>query len=105
MYFRWLAITRRGRGSLSVMEDGMRKWLVGCAALAAFGLGAATASAEMASHSAMSSHMASSAGHMKETKTDVMMVNQCHAMSRRKMLKDAECQDYMKHHPDWMKHR
>jgi hypothetical protein len=100
----------------------MQRAMIACAALAALGLAATGASAaapasnSMASHSAMSamaphsamasmasSHMASSAGHAKETKMDVMMVNQCHAMPRKKMLKDAECQDYMKHHPDWMK--
>jgi hypothetical protein len=73
--------------------------------------GAASASAQnassssMASHSAMSSHMESSAGHTKETKMDVMMVNKCLAMPHDRMAKDAECKDYMKHHPDWMKHR
>ena len=112
----------------------MRKWMVGCAAAAAMGLGATAASAQMAasssmaSHSSMSamaphtamgsmasshmasshmasSHMASSAGHSRETKMDVMMVHNCWAMPHRKMLKDLECRDYMKHHPDWMKRR
>ncbi|HEX4095942.1 MAG TPA: hypothetical protein VHX64_04395 [Caulobacteraceae bacterium] len=55
----------------------------------------------MASHSAMMS----SAGHAKETKMDVMMVNKCLAMPHDRMVKDAECKDYMKHHPDWMKHK
>ncbi len=83
----------------------MRKWLVGCATLAAFGLGTTAASAQMASHAPMASHMASSAGHARETKMDVMMVNNCLKMPHRKMVRDAECKDYMKHHPDWMKHR
>ncbi len=84
----------------------MRNWMVGCAIAAALGLGATGASAEMAK-GPMASHsmMASSAGRAKETKMDVMMVNNCHKMSHARMMKDAECQDYMKHHPDWMKHR
>ena len=107
----------------------MRKWVVGCAVAAALGLGASAASAQMAakgsmaSHSSMSamaphsamgsmasshmasSHMASSAGHSRETKMDVMMVHNCRAMPHRKMIKDAECRDYLRHHPDWMKRR
>jgi hypothetical protein len=69
--------------------------------------GAASASAQMASSGSMASHsaMMSSAGHAKETKMDVMMVNKCLAMPHDRMVKDAECKDYMKHHPDWMKHK
>jgi hypothetical protein len=91
----------------------MRKVVVGCAIAALLGMGATAmaqtpASSAMASHSAMSamaphSAMASSAGHAQETKMDVMMVKNCKAMPHDKMVKDAECQDYMKHHPDWMK--
>ena len=47
--------------------------------------------------------MTSSAGHTKETKMDHMMVKNCMAMPKEKMAADAECQDYMKNHPDWMK--
>ena len=85
----------------------MRKLVMGVAIAAALGMGATAASAQMQAKGPMASHMAmsSSAGHAKETKMDVMTVHNCHAMPRRKMLKDPECQDYMKHHPDWMKHR
>ncbi|HEY5411133.1 MAG TPA: hypothetical protein VIJ94_10450 [Caulobacteraceae bacterium] len=83
----------------------MRKVVVGGVIAVALVFGAAGASAEMAASGSMASHsaMASSAGHAKETKMDMMMVHNCHAMTHKKMLKDAECQDYMKHHPDWMK--
>ena len=39
----------------------------------------------------------------KMSKMDEMMVKNCKAMSHDKMMADAECQDYMKKHPDWMK--
>ena len=90
----------------------MRKIVVGCAIAATLGFVGSAAAAPsantgaMASHSAMSSsHMASSAGHKAETKMDIMMVNNCLKMPHDKMVKDPECQDYMKHHPDWMKHK
>jgi hypothetical protein len=47
--------------------------------------------------------MPSSAGHTKETKMDKTMVKNCMTMPKDKMMQDAECQDYMKNHPDWMK--
>ncbi len=94
----------------------MRLVAIGSMAAGALYLTAAGASAQMAASSSMASHssmsamaphsaMASSAGHAKETKMDVMMIRNCHAMPRAKMIKDAECKDYMKHHPDWMKRK
>lgn len=83
----------------------MRNVLVGCAVTAVLAFGATGALAQSANTSSMASHsaMASSAGHKTETKTDMMMIKNCKAMPHAKMMKDAECQDYMKHHPDWMK--
>jgi hypothetical protein len=79
--------------------------LVGGAALAQTPAPAAgsTASSNMSTSKMPAGQMTSSAGHSKETKMDKMMVKNCKAMSKDAMMKDAECQDYMKNHPDWMK--
>jgi hypothetical protein len=99
----------------TVQEEVMRKSIWGLVLATGLAMGATGASAQMAASGSMASHsamsamaphgpMASSAGHTKETKMDVMMVNNCLKMSHDKMRKDAECKDYMKHHPDWMHH-
>lgn len=59
-----------------------------------------TGGAMMSSHSGM---MMSSKGHTHMTKMDSMMVKNCKAMPKDKMMADAECQSYMKNHPDWLK--
>ena len=62
-----------------------------------------TSGSHMTSSAMPAGKMTSSAGHTKETKMDHMMVKNCMAMPKEKMAADAECQDYMKNHPDWMK--
>jgi hypothetical protein len=34
---------------------------------------------------------------------DAMMVKNCKQMPAAQMMADAECKDYLKNHPDWMK--
>jgi hypothetical protein len=80
-----------------------------CAGVAALSLAAGSAVAKnttgggammSGSHSGM---MMSSKSHKSMSKMDAMMVKNCKAMPHDKMMADAECQDYMKNHPDWMK--
>jgi hypothetical protein len=63
----------------------------------------ANAKSTMSTSKMPAGEMKSSAGHTKETKMDKMMVSNCKAMPKDKMAQDAECQDYMKNHPNWMK--
>jgi hypothetical protein len=62
-----------------------------------------SSSSHMTSSAMPAGKMTSSAGHTKETKMDKKMVSNCMTMPKEKMAADAECQDYMKNHPDWMK--
>lgn len=77
-----------------------------CAGAAALSLVAGAALAQNTTGGSAMSHsnsMMSSKDTKHMSKMDAMMVKNCKAMPHDKMMADAECQSYMKNHPDWMK--